>query len=292
MRNRTIQTALLSVIPLFLLGALVCRYDNRRWGTERYRFWHDKVTSGADYDLVVIGDSRALSAVSPAILAEHLPGRRILNFAFMAGGLNPEIYHEADRRLAADSPGRIILVGCSPLSLTEDSALNRHLHEVQADWLYTGAPRPIRALASFLEPVQVLEFYHAVRGVRRRFDYDDNGWRPQDRFPITTRYRAPMPTVSPRLRQDLLDAVADWTAKGIAVFVFRPPTTAAGRRQRDLGSGYDESTFKASIAAAGGHWLDTDTRPYACIDGSHLSKAASCELSHDLGRAMAEILGR
>ena len=289
-RNRTALTACLSLIPILLLGAFLCRYDNRRGRAEPFRFWHDKVAGRTECELLVLGDSRTVSGVSPTILREYLPGRDAYNLAFLAGGLNPEIYREAEARLAAQGDNRIVLVGCTPLSLTESSARNKHLHEIQENWLYRAAPDIMRVLSSFFASVQVPEFVDAAGGVRRRFEYHADGWRPQNRFPPTTKYHPPMPIVSEHLREDLLAAVARWSDAGIAVFVFNPPTTVAGSRARDTGSGYDQARFAERVEAAGGRWLEANPEDYECIDGSHLSQQASIALSHDLGRAMARSL--
>ena len=94
MSRERILTTLIAAATLLLLFGVVKPLSPdpvENSTTTKTWFFINKTHQAANYDLVVVGDSRALRGVAPSIMRETLSEMRIFNFAFHAGGLNPEI---------------------------------------------------------------------------------------------------------------------------------------------------------------------------------------------------------
>jgi hypothetical protein len=268
------------------------------------RFWQLKVRRPDRGHLLVLGDSRTNEGVSPRLVAEGVPGfeGKAFNLAFNAGGLNPEVYEFAGRRLARGAAGegtaRIVVLGVTPLSLLSRSSDNEQLHLLTSrSWttalgfiLFPGA------MGELLKP----ELDRTLRIFPGQQEYHDDGWmaceRIRDEYPEAnlpgSRQRFASSKTSPELIEALYAQTERWTAEGVRVFAFRPPASRT-MLEIERKSGFDQEGFVRGFEARGGRWIDIDPEQYRTHDNSHLARAEAERLSRELGaRIAAQLDGR
>lgn len=297
--------ALLLAAPLTVLGGRALPVPANpldRDRTAEARFYQVKTSGRQRCDVIVLGDSRALRCVAPQELAPAFPGRRIFNFAYNAGGLNPEMYAAASARLDPASPAPLVLIGMTPLALMTPKTRNEQYHEIlhkprDQRWLLLHAPGLLR----WFQPTRPSELLRPLVGVpphTRYFqEFHDDGWirsrrEPEDPESVLESYAEELAgqTTDPVLVQALLDQTRAWTRAGVRVVAFRPPTTEAVEAAENRLLGFDEAALAAQFTAAGGVWLDF-ANAYASYDGSHLRGDAAVRFSRDLAAALRSRLG-
>lgn len=298
--DRTLLALLLAAALLALGGRVKPVPPNPldRDRTDEARFYMVKTHGGQRCDAIVIGDSRALRDVSPGELSRALPGRRIFNFAYNAGGLNAEMYAAASSRLDPAARAPLVILGVTPLSLMTAKARNEQYREVlhkprDERWLLLHAP----SLARWFQPVRPAEVVRSLLDIPVRAyyeqDFHDDGWIGSLRVPADTTealgvYEAELTghAIDPVLVRELLDQTRAWTAAGVRVVAFRPPTTDDVEALENRLLGFDETALAAQFAAAGGTWLEFANTPYRTYDGSHLRRESAVAFSRDLGEAL------
>jgi hypothetical protein len=293
--------ALLFAAPLVLCGSWVKPVPPNpleRDRTDEARFYMVKTHGDQRCDVIVLGDSRVLRDVSPQELSRSLPGQRIFNFAYNAGGLNAQMYAAASSRLdpAARSPR--VLIGVTPLSLMAAKSQNEQYKEVlhkprDERWLLLHAPSLLR----WFQPVRPADIVRSALKVppRSRYhqEFHDDGWigslkEPEDPTDALRVYEAELTgqSIDPALVRELLEQTRAWTRAGVRVSGFRPPTTDEVEALEDRLLGFDEAGLAAAFTAAGGTWLDFPNQPYQTYDGSHLRHDSAVAFSRDLGAAL------
>ncbi|HMB69684.1 MAG TPA: hypothetical protein VKU85_10235 [bacterium] len=297
MRERIVPVLVLSGLLVGGLGNLLPASpdpdDPLR--TAHDRFYLVKTHGAVRCDIIVVGDSRALRGISPAVLEEELPGHDVFNFAFEAGSLNEEMYRQAEARLAPGDGPRAVLLAVTPLSLFAWKAANQQYHEFRSAppdeaWLTLHHPEVVQ----YFQPLRLRSFLAArFRGEKPPATvqvYHDDGWIESERIPpspeealglYAVRFRDQ--TIDPGLVEDLLRWTREWTDRGIGVFAFRPPTTDAVVELENRMTGFDEDRFAARIEEAGGTWLRFTNDGYLAYDGSHLDRASARRFSRELG---------
>lgn len=294
-----------------LLAAPLCVAGNRvipespdpleRDRTDEARFYMVKTMGRQRCDVVVLGDSRSLRDVAPQELSASLPGTRILNFAYNAGGLNPEMYAAATARLAADARAPMVLIGVTPLSLMRVKAGNAQYHEVlhkprDERWMLLHFPE----LTRWLQSVQPAELVRPLLGFAPHSyyhqEFHDDGWigslkEPEVPDEALVVYTAQMTgqALEATLVEALLSQTRAWTTAGVRVVAFRPPTTDVLEALENRLLDFDESELAAQFTAAGGVWLDFPNDPYRTYDGSHMKRESAIAFSRDLGAALASL---
>lgn len=265
------------------------------------RFWQLKVRRFDRGHLLVLGDSRTNEGVSPGLVASGVPGfkGKAFNLAFNAGGLNPEVYGLAGRRLAraaGDGTPRIIVLGLTPLSLTAPSSDNEQLHLLRSRTWTTALGFILfpSAMGELLEP----ELDRTLRVFPGQQTYHDDGWlaceRVRDEYPeahlIGSRRWFGASKVSPDLIEALYAQTERWTAEGVRVFAFRPPASPA-MLKIERNSGFEVEGFVRGFEARGGRWLEIDAAQYRTYDNSHLARGEAERLSRELGARIGAQLG-
>lgn len=287
---------------LLLTGALVAGVAARRpcpfLGAGPDQMWSAKLGWRHCADVVFAGDSRVGRGVAPAAVSAALPGRRVLNFAFVANGYTDAYLDDLPRVLRRQGGRPVLVLGITPRSLTQyASEDNGYLHFRQnpPSWFGAGFPR----LAHALRPASIQELRNLLAGRPEPppdalFERHLDGWEaavPRVRQPeaMLASYRQGFANwpVDPAVIDRLLDHVRRWSAEGIAVYAFRPPTCAAMIDLEDACSGFDEDAFVAAFAAAGGTWIPTPGDTYDCYDGTHLTRESAWAFSRDLGKRLA-----
>lgn len=301
MGERILRTMILTVAGLALFGLF--RPDSpdptEDSGSMKTWFFINKTHQEAGYDLVVVGDSRALRGVSANTMAEDLDGLRAFNFSFHAGGMNPEMYQEAEKLLDENSDRPTIVLAPTALSFLPSKARNAQFHEYRAKprdqvWIYTRWP----ALAHWFQPVipsVIARRFFGEKPIKLfREDFQADGWIGTDRIPpmdLTDLEVHQLPLIGkqsdPEQIRDLMDQTREWTASGVKVFAFFPPAHDPRVAQEDSMLGFDQDSFVQSFKAVGGIWLEPGEYDYQSYDGSHLDKTSALELSRHLGRQLA-----
>jgi hypothetical protein len=122
-KNKKISYTLsIAAILIIALSFLLPKNEEKYLGD---RFWTQKTFAPSRYDIVIIGDSRTYRSVSPSLMSESIPDKEILNFAYSNGGLNKEIFKEAERKLSENSKQKAIIVGITTNCLTRFTRDNK-----------------------------------------------------------------------------------------------------------------------------------------------------------------------
>lgn len=250
------------------------------------------------YDIVILGDSRSYRGLSPAEMSKTLACANIYNFGFSGGGLNPEIYAVGTTLLDKKSRHLAIVLGVTPDCLMESTANNKQYQ------LEHNRPRSaylervyINPLASRFAPFDCDNLLYALTGRRLKGyiyanEYVDDGWVASNKFPedpheAIDAYRKEMVSgVSEALKQSLFNQTRKWTASGVRVFAFRPPTTMEMVDLENNTSGFDETAFCFDFEKAGGTWVPVDLSQYHSYDGSHLADFSALKLSRYIATEM------
>ena len=154
-------------------------------------FWSRKTYAQADYDVVILGDSRTYRGLSPAIIESHFPGLKVLNFAYSNGGLNPTMFAAGEYKLARNEKPKIILLGVSANTVTGYSAPNtQYLQEISRpreeliERLYLN---PVQYWFSATSPEKLKEHFSVKKETAYyKHKYFMNGYVESDKFPIDT----------------------------------------------------------------------------------------------------------
>jgi len=307
-KDRTIRTLLFTVPLVIFVGIVRPRSADPLVRSKPLwdRFWVVKTHNHRKYDMLILGDSRVYRGVSPEAMRAVLPDYRILNFGYSAGGLNPMMYREAERRLDPESPHKAIVLGVTPGALLPFTATNEHFLQEKT------RPREdvyqrlyLNPYLKFFEPIDLRELLLAARGKKpkpKEFYYQefhDDGWvaarlvpeNPEKQLP-RYRERFTKESVSEELIRELIEQTKTWVAKGIRVFAYRPPTTRKMVALEEELSGFDEADFVKRFEAAGGVWFSFSVDDYHSYDGSHLRKDSAVLFSKDLAGHIREYIAR
>ncbi len=302
--ERILRTLILTVVGLALFGMFRPASTNpvEDSGSRKTWFFINKTHQGANYDAVIIGDSRALRAVSAQVMADSLGGMRVFNFSFHAGGMNREMFQEAEKLLDDKSQNPVVVFAPTALSFLPSKARNAQFHEYRDKprdqiWIYRYFP----GLAHWFQPVGPSIFIQRALHIQPpkllHQDFHADGWIATDQDPmedLTDLSVHRRPLVGKKADEtgirDFMVQTRQWTERGIKVFGFFPPAYEPRVAQEDSMLGFDREAFIASFEAAGGIWLDIARGGYRSYDGSHLVSDSALELSRDLSRSMVPLL--
>jgi hypothetical protein len=220
----------------------------------------------------------------------------ILNFSFIKGGLNPEIYALTAQRLSPTSAQPIVVMGITPLALTPLAGQNTYYHKYLEKPPYESFLflhlSPVLVFFSPITPETLFEHLKLTSPTDNHVvikEYHDDGW-------IASRYSQDDPDsakviynnvftdnqVSEEYVHELIAQTQQWTQEGILVFGFRFPSTEQIATIEDEQSGFDEAALKADFVNSGGIWINVPDGAYRSYDGSHLHKEGAIEFSVDL----------
>lgn len=265
--------------------------------------WVAKYSWPASFDVVIAGDSRVVEGVAPGQVVRGLaeaghPGVRVANFGFGHTGFDAGYLRATRSKLAPDARAPTIVLGISPLSLTEHARMGRY-----SDWHRIDAMLPHQRWAEgWLAP-----WTHLVRpmGTRRLRDalkgrleaslrvFHPDGWMASAPNPEQPRSAADSypgffagNPIDPAMVAAVRASVAAWRAEGIRVVLVRMPIPPWMREFEERLSGFDYDAFAASLEADGVEVLRLEGE-YHSYDGAHLRMDAAEAFSFDLGKALA-----
>lgn len=290
LRERTALTLISATIVGLLLGFL---RDDRHKGLLPNMFQVMKTDWRECSDIVLAGDSRMRTAVSPSEMRSILSDRVILNYAFGHAGFYGKYLSAIERILDSASSHKTIILGITPLSLTKGSVRNNVFLD------YTNKPesqkRMIRYCGRLLHffrpysPVDVMSIMKRSATCGENFEeYASDGWlafhseaRKEFVPGIYANVFDPRRSgpVSPDIIDGLIRAVNNWGKNSIAVYGFRPPTSPEMISFEDDRAQFDERNFVSRFEEAGGTWLEFGPAAFAMVDCSHLCADSALEFS-------------
>ena len=286
---------LLYLVPITLL-LLVCigwlrPYSTIDSTTQKKRFWLEKTHTAEKFNMVIGGDSRIYRGIAPEIIEEILPNFSVFNFGYSSGSLSERMLQEMEEKIDLSNINQVIVLGITPHSLTQNAAHDRHFLEQKAQAnsaLFSY--RYFYRLNLWTEPMKVSWLLQKALGKDKTTlyyqDYRKNGWIASTKIPANATHALldyekifsnnPPDSI---MIQTVLDYTKKWTAQGIKIFAFRPPTTAAMYALENKLSGFEEHTFINQFAQVGGKWIPVQQDGFESYDGSHLTEYSAVELS-------------
>ncbi len=264
-------------------------------------FWARKLRAPADFDLVVVGDSRAYRGLNPD-LGQGLRG---FNFAFSNGALTPDYLRTAAAKLRPDGR-RILVLAITPHSLTPRAAISNGYVDLlrrddwEIDWAIRAekgmrwtAPWTAGALGEFLTSFDRNAPNEAARNPET---YHSNGWvsspLPADPDPDLTIYERDFRgnQVTQKNLEDLYRTISDLDRGGVTVLAFLMPSCAGMESLEDRLSGLgDRRDFAEKMFEAGANWRTYDGPPTQTYDGSHLNQKEAELVSRWLARQVSSL---
>lgn len=295
-RIRCERLLLVAVFALPLIVATAAIHQPQDRGLQTDNFWAMKLGWQACADCVLAGDSRVGTGLSPAAMAPWLPGRRILNFGFDSARYSADYLDAVERVL--DRAGRqcAVVLGITPMSLLPTAGGRGGFERLRGDTRRLSrcellalrgarfvAPMRLDTVARELNPRNAREVV-TVRWPDGWIAYSPPRGRSFVVHLLESTFGAQQ--VDPATEELLLARVRAWTASGVRVYAFRPPTCPETIEVEGRLSGFDEQDFARQFEAAGGVWLAIPPLGYDSSDGSHLYPEAAVALSRDVARAV------
>ncbi len=293
----------------------VLRSDVRFAGAPKW-FWMEKLTWGADADVVIAGDSRVYRGVDPSVFEEQLGIAR--NFGFSSAKFTTEFLAGAEAVL--DPKGhRVLILGLSAFSLNDGSSPRDGFTEAQRDLARLRLPIAVaRALEQWelaAGPIALDAGGMAGEGeasglARATTDeyaqvFHGNGWVESDRYvadPIANGLavvrkdyagetlvdagdagRSPANSPGP-LAKGLVKRAHELVDRGVTVVAFRVPVPPEVAAEEDRLSGINFGRLHQELEAAGALWVDVPYDGLRSYDGSHLDGESATALSQALIR--------
>jgi hypothetical protein len=293
LKDRTFQSLLSALLMIVIIGSL--RPDKPK-GMSSGEYWARKIQWQHCTDIVLLGDSRTFTGVSPAEMSKYLTNKRIVNYGFAGMGFSKQYLQTTENVLDPKSSGPTIVMGISPHSLT-DYAIKQNgfttLLENSKQDLYVS--RYFGAIIDFLEPMSFHEIFYCFFPDSKPYHFDEeyfeDGWvaqamRPeQPQLSLEGYYiRYAETQVSDVIIDNIMQFVNKWSKANINVYGFRPPSSVAMVELENKLSGFDQDTFVAAFEAAGGRWINIDQTSYQGYDGEHLDYKLVLKLSRTLAK--------
>lgn len=300
--KQNINITITLFLAAILIGGLSFVMPKNKEKHLKDRFWTQKTFAPANFDIIIMGDSRSYRGVSPEIMEKKLPGMKVFNFGYSNGGLNPTMFDAAEKKFSKKSKNRIMVLGVSPNCLTDFTLKNeqfwqekkRHPEDIFERLYLEGilyqfsATSPERLRRHFKKKTPTAYY---------RNEYYSNGYAESEKFPVDTMEAIPSYTddftrykVEKRIVDDVIHQVKKWSGNGITVIGFRPPATAPMRALEDTLGLYNEPLLSKQFKEAGGYWIDLNPSQYKTYDGSHLDKESAVKLSEEISYKINSII--
>jgi hypothetical protein len=265
------------------------------------RYWAKKICWRHCADAVIIGDSRALMALSPAEMKKVIDYDRILNFGFGANRYTRQYLETIEDILDPKSNNKAVMIGITPNALTFRAKERGHfLDFINASKQDIFFDIHLAALLNFLDP---MSFHDAYQGLfpglvptHTRREYFADGWLSVHKEPTgkrgeVKRYREIFRRrqVSQKTIDILLEFISRWNSLDINVYGFILPTCKEMVALETEVSGFNQFEFIRAFEQAGGIWIDVDLCRYESFDGSHLQDVGALEFSYDLATRIRQV---
>lgn len=290
--ERAIICLLITAASLYFLGSF--RPDNvNLTGLNPNRFWSMKMDWNRCADVVVAGDSRVLMGISPDAMNTHLHDRVILNYGFHGNGYSVPYLESLDNLLNPRSNDKILLMGITHCSVVPSVIKTNGFHKnIQRKKERNFINRHFDEFLWDMRPLKMLDIANVLLGQTsvpdQIHDFRTDGWSAvtsNKRTIISShtlnRYRQSFidNQVNPEIITDIINTVKKWTAAGIAVYAFCPPTSIQVSDIENSMCGLNEKDFITQFENAGGTWIDVHPGAYETYDANHLELESAEKLS-------------
>lgn len=267
--------------------------------------WVSKYCRRDPADVIFLGDSRVSAAFAPAIFAEVLAGKNVVNFGFAHTGYSGEYLSAAERRLrfgGGEKP--TVVLGLSALAFSPASVRPEKSvwHRLRREWRFR------LACEDLLQPLTYRFRRLATRALRDRWRgraihkysvHHQDGWTEnRSPGPFDEGDRAMYRDLfkgnrhDPNLVKGLVAQVRSWSHRGVRVYALRTPIPAWHAELERRESGLDVRSLRGPLEAAGARWLEVDGIGTQTLDGSHLVAESAAGLSRYLVEKIAEDVRR
>lgn len=283
-------------IAIFLISTslltsllLIWNPDRSISETARANFWTTKTFNPSTYDVVFYGDSRVYRGISPDNIIEGTEFS-CYNFGYSSGSLSSQMLDFAASHVdKSDHP--TLVIGVTPYSLTQNSIKDKqYLQEVNKSKTEIFLNTYQSGLLTYFDPIKPSDVF----GLTGNFDeFNPNGWMSNRGNVIDTLsglesyekvlYNNP---IHEGTYFRFFDKVREYSASGINVYGFRPPTMMSMEQLENQMTGFDETSFIKMFEEAGGSWIYVDKAAYQTYDGSHLQKEEAVKFSRFLNQQL------
>jgi hypothetical protein len=250
------------------------------------------------YNLIIAGDSRIYRGVSAKIAGEIL-GMKAINLGYSSGGYGKEMFDLIDKLIDLSSDKKILILGITPLTITDLGSDNGHIKRVldtkketilEYEYLFSiknfFAPTSPNRIRKNIKEKYYNKYHQEM--------YIEEGW-------IASWYNTPFPYlalkeykktfsethISEIVIQNLYLKIKEWRNKGIEVYGFFVPSSVnMVELEKNLGKFKADEFFKGFIDS-GGKWIDIEAS-YSSYDGSHLDKESAIRISKEIAQKVKQ----
>lgn len=246
--------------------------------------WAAKATTHKDLDFVVIGDSRVYRGFNPEVVQQKTQLKGI-NLGFSSAGFSTPLFDLAEKHLKSAGP-RIIVIGLTPHSLTDEAAANKHLME------WVKKPFSERQTILLLEPFIIFASSEVLSLDNTDPNYIQNytrsgfvasDYKTRNQAEALKSYRETFTKygLSKNVIETLKGQIAKWKAEGIQVYFYIPPVAEELHKLEDELTGFYSSEIPASLVQAGAEQIPLSNN-WISYDGSHLIAEHANRLSTEV----------
>ena len=301
LRERLFRTVVLAVPLIVLVGLLPKRPASMiESGISQRQLYEMKYNWGPDFDVLLAGNSRVTVGLAPSEMASSLPGLRIANFGFDGNAFTQEYLSAIESKLRKGSGDKIVVLGITPMTLTERAARqNGFFEETHRSLDERYLARHMPWLLDFFTRFNPRMALMLVRGSATGSEFwrgHQDGWAAQGMEPanldgqvrfLRANARDRTLPISLPMQGHLFTTVRRWQAAGIATFAFHPPITPDLAQEEARASGFEQTKFISAFIAAGGKWIEINDQKYRTFDGGHLEESSARQLSRDIAAIIA-----
>jgi len=294
LNKKVILTLLITSIASFIIGFFFFEPDSEDLREQMFAY---KVHANKKYDLVVAGDSRIYRGISTDIIGTQL-GKTSINLGFSSGGYSEAMFDLIDKKLHKKN-GNIIILGVSPLSLTNQAIENGHIRRLNAlkseeiiEYLYlneyinifaTTTPRLLwNAIIhneenndNYIQKVNIKEGWVKSDYI---IPYQNEALKSYNKTFTGTK-------ISKQTINNLFAQIRKWIDHDFLVYGFVPPSSSNMEELERQYSDFNDREFAMGFIEAGGKWITFD-ETYTSYDGSHLDSKSAINLSTEIANAI------
>ncbi|MFC2110856.1 hypothetical protein ACFLQ5_00230 [Bacteroidota bacterium] len=265
-------------------------------------FWIKKTHQKAKFNIVVGGDSRIYRGISidklEESLSQNLSG---VNLGYSSIGFSGEYLDFMLSKLDLNSETKIMVLGITPHSLTENAAKNEAYHQYNdINWDERYKVLYLSKYTKHFAPYKPWELTHSIAKEKTTIgyfeDFTSSGWVASYKIPIDTSEAIASYTktlnkhkISQEVIDELFLKIKEFEKSGITIIGFRVPSTNQMEQLEESLSSFNEEYLKDEFERVGAFWFEFSNSDFNSYDGSHLHYLSAEKLSEKLGEKISEI---
>lgn len=262
----------------------------------------EKISWKNRFDIVVTGDSRTLTGVSPLAMENILPGEKIANLGFIALIYSQEYMNYVRESLSEPVKNKIIVLCFTPRSLVtnqKEECYFRIYNKEARNLLRVDINSYFKRLSSLFRELSEDDMKnHFKEGDIRYLSFCfDTGWvasrlYPEDPNDQKAQYKLLFlgDKYDEKVLEMIFRNVKKWTGEGIIVAGVRLPTSPSIKIVEDKFSGLDMQKVQSKFEENGGIWLNPRSSFFVSYDGSHARYDSAVIYSKDLANELKELI--